>query len=73
MIIGTLKPVPSDNGLYFDGDTDDDSDSDIEILEEIQPTGWAYVGSHNFTMSAWGSFMEKSTQFSPIFSVRFFA
>jgi len=69
MILGTLKKVSDSNGIYFDGDTETEDDSDIEIVGERKPTGWAYVGSHNFTMAAWGSFMEKSTPFTPIFSV----
>ena len=69
MILGTLKKVSDSNGIYFDRDTETEDDSDIEIVGERKPTGWAYVGSHNFTMAAWGSFMEKSTPFTPIFSV----
>lgn len=69
MIIGTLKAVRGNKGISFDGDTDTEGDSDIEIVGERTPTGWAYIGSHNFTTSAWGSFGEKSTPFNPIFSV----
>ena len=45
---------------------DDDGDSDIV---ERKVTGWVYVGSHNFTAAAWGSFQAKSTAFTPVFAV----
>ena len=44
----------------------DDGDSDIV---ERKVTGWVYVGSHNFTTAAWGSFQAKSTAFTPVFAV----
>jgi tyrosyl-DNA phosphodiesterase-1 len=69
MILGTLKPVRNNKGIHFDGDTETEDDSDIEIIGGKKPTGWAYVGSHNFTVSAWGSYQEKSTSFTPVFSV----
>jgi tyrosyl-DNA phosphodiesterase-1 len=33
-------------------DDSDDSDDEVEILEPYS-AGWLYVGSHNFTPSAW--------------------
>jgi tyrosyl-DNA phosphodiesterase 1 len=35
-----------------DSETEPESD-DIEIQND--PIGWAYIGSHNFTPSAWGT------------------
>ena len=43
-------------------------DGDSDIVER-KVTGWVYVGSHNFTTAAWGSFQAKSTAFSPVFAV----
>ena len=48
-------------------DTEDDTDDDIEVIEPAQ--GWAYVGSHNFTPSAWGTLSGSS--FSPILNVSY--
>ena len=36
--------------------------------ETARPYGWAYVGSHNFTASAWGTL--SGTGFTPILNVR---
>ena len=36
-----------------DSETEQETDSDIEIIER-SVAGWVYVGSHNFTPSAWG-------------------
>ena len=47
-------------------DTEDDTDDEIKV---IQPAaGWAYVGSHNFTPSAWGTL--SGSAFSPVLNVR---
>lgn len=43
-------------------------DPDIEIVETS--SGWAYIGSHNFTPSAWGNL--SGTAFSPVLNVRNF-
>lgn len=43
--------------------------SEDEEVEAVEPAiGWAYVGSHNFTPSAWGTLSGSS--FSPILNVR---
>jgi tyrosyl-DNA phosphodiesterase 1 len=37
-----------------DTETEPESDSDVEVKAvEPQAAGWLYVGSHNFTPSAW--------------------
>lgn len=46
-------------------DSDSDEDSDIEVVEPL--TGWSYLGSHNFTPSAWGNLSGSS--FNPILNV----
>lgn len=77
MILGTLrrKLPPSGAGGKTTGEDGDDSptesesdDGDSDIVER-KVTGWAYVGSHNFTTAAWGSFQAKSTSFTPVFAV----
>ena len=78
MILGTLRrqpPPSSSKGKARDDEDEDESvtesegdDGDSEIIER-KVTGWAYVGSHNFTAAAWGSFQAKSTAFTPVFAV----
>jgi len=67
MIIATYRDAPSlgKRKLTEDSETEDDTDSDIEV---IQPAiGWAYIGSHNFTPSAWGTL--SGTGFNPILNI----
>jgi tyrosyl-DNA phosphodiesterase-1 len=48
----------------------EDLDSDLEEIQEVeppQPYGWAYIGSHNFTPSAWGTLSGSS--FNPTLNV----
>ena len=41
-----------------DTETEPESDSDMEVTAiEPQAVGWLYVGSHNFTSSAWSVFI----------------
>ncbi|KAI3619979.1 tyrosyl-dna phosphodiesterase domain protein [Moniliophthora roreri] len=47
-------------------DSETEDDSDIEIIETS--TGWAYIGSHNFTPSAWGTLSGSS--FNPVMNIR---
>ena len=77
MILGTLRrklPLSSakEETTGEDGDdsvTESESDAGDSDIVERKVTGWVYVGSHNFTAAAWGSFQAKSTGFSPIFAV----
>jgi hypothetical protein len=77
MILGTLgrKPLlPSVKGKTAQEDRDEsvtesESDGGDSDVVERKVTGWVYVGSHNFTTAAWGSFQAKSTKFTPVFSV----
>ena len=78
MILGTLRhkpPLSSTKGSARGNENEDDSvtesesdDGDSDIVER-KVTGWVYVGSHNFTAAAWGSFQAKSTAFTPVFAV----
>ncbi len=40
-------------------------DDEIQVVESA--IGWAYVGSHNFTSSAWGTL--SGSAFSPVLNV----
>ncbi|CAK5277009.1 unnamed protein product [Mycena citricolor] len=65
MILGTLKGPPAD-----DSATESDTDSDIEVIETGpigKPRSWLYVGSHNFTPSAWGRL--SGSGFNPVLEV----
>lgn len=74
MILGTLRRKSPPKGKATGEDEDDSAtesesdDVDSDIVER-KVTGWVYVGSHNFTSAAWGSFQAKSTSFSPVFAV----
>lgn len=62
-------------GLVKSREKNDDSDSDIEIVDaggkkEADPIAWAYVGSHNFTPSAWGNV--SGSAFNPVVNVSLF-
>jgi tyrosyl-DNA phosphodiesterase-1 len=56
----------SDTDTDVDDDDDDDDDDVVEVKDE--KVGWAYIGSHNFTPSAWGNLSGSS--FNPILNVR---
>lgn len=47
-------------------ETEDDTDDEIEVVDP--GAGWAYVGSHNFTPSAWGTL--SGSAFTPVLNVR---
>ncbi|KAK7055265.1 tyrosyl-DNA phosphodiesterase-domain-containing protein [Favolaschia claudopus] len=70
MILGTLRGPPEPES---DTETDSDSEfasSDVEVIEpekERRPHGWLYVGSHNFTASAWGTL--SGSGFNPVLNV----
>jgi tyrosyl-DNA phosphodiesterase 1 len=69
MIIGTYQAPPKQNSkqqkLFFDSDTEDDDKINDEPGKEA--VGWAYVGSHNFTPSAWGNI--SGSAFNPVLNV----
>ncbi|KAG2363887.1 tyrosyl-DNA phosphodiesterase-domain-containing protein [Suillus spraguei] len=74
MIIATYRPKKSifetsnqskgKGNESSDSETEPESD-DIEIQDD--PIGWAYVGSHNFTPSAWGTL--SGSGFNPVLNV----
>jgi len=68
MIIAMLQDNPFSSKKRQEeecSDTEDDTDDEIEVVEPA--AGWAYVGSHNFTPSAWGTLSGSS--FNPILNV----
>lgn len=70
MIIATFKDTSSSGrkeNQAQDSETEDDSDDDIQIINPA--IGWAYVGSHNFTPSAWGNL--SGSGFNPTLNVSF--
>jgi len=56
----TLATTNADSG----SETEDSDDDIVEIQKDI---GWAYIGSHNFTPSAWGNLSGSS--FNPVFNI----
>ncbi|KAJ6536854.1 hypothetical protein B0H19DRAFT_1240713 [Mycena capillaripes] len=76
MILGTLRGPPDaetdPEATESDSETDDDDDSSVvEVVEEDdekgKPHAWLYVGSHNFTPSAWGTL--NGSAFNPVLNV----
>ncbi|KAL1677634.1 tyrosyl-DNA phosphodiesterase-domain-containing protein [Schizophyllum commune] len=55
----TTKPAANDRS------NNDSSTSDIEVVHPA--LGWVYVGSHNFTQSAWGTL--SGSGFNPVLNV----
>ncbi|CAL1698599.1 unnamed protein product [Somion occarium] len=72
MIIATFRDTgPSSKGKAPQSDSETEPESDDEVVEvdaqgreEDKVIGWAYVGSHNFTPSAWGTL--SGSGFNPI-------
>jgi len=67
MIIATFLGA----GSSPDEDPDSDSDSDVVEVKGDQGdiVGYAYVGSHNFTPSAWGTL--SGSGFTPTLNVNY--
>ena len=67
MIIATFLGVESS----LDNDPGSDSDSDVVEVKGDQGNivGYAYVGSHNFTPSAWGTL--SGSGFTPTLNVNY--
>ena len=79
MIIGTFRDTafsaPSSSKTPARRlDTPSEASTDDDEIVEVSPprtseyAGWAYVGSHNFTPSAWGTL--SGTSFNPVLNVR---
>jgi tyrosyl-DNA phosphodiesterase-1 len=56
-------------GSSADEDSDSETDSDVmEVkMDQDDAVGYAYVGSHNFTPSAWGTI--SGSGFAPVLNV----
>ena len=56
-------------GSSVDEDSDSETDSDVmEVkMDQDDAVGYAYVGSHNFTPSAWGTI--SGSGFTPVLNV----
>ncbi|EGN94780.1 hypothetical protein SERLA73DRAFT_171190 [Serpula lacrymans var. lacrymans S7.3] len=79
MIIGTFKQKATTNSLdshdkgkgrQSDADSDTETETEEDDVVEVvndAPIGWAYLGSHNFTPSAWGTL--SGSGFNPILNV----
>ena len=73
MMIATFEDISASENLSRSTTVDTESDNDIEIIdgdgkEKRQVIGWTYVGSHNFTPSAWGTLSGSVS--TPTFNVR---
>ncbi|KAF4567334.1 hypothetical protein EYR36_010953 [Pleurotus pulmonarius] len=84
MIIGLVKPASQPNAAgagssgprkqasqqenEFDS-AEGESDDEVQIVQgREEAIGWAYVGSHNFTPSAWGTLSGSS--FTPVLNIK---
>lgn len=65
MMIGTFLGT----GSSLDKDPGSDSDSDVVEVNQVDVVGYVYVGSHNFTPSAWGTL--SGSGFTPILNVNY--
>lgn len=67
MIIATMQHATTLAKSSRDASDTEDGESDEEITIIEPAIGWAYVGSHNFTPSAWGTL--SGSAFNPILNV----
>ncbi|KAF9078207.1 tyrosyl-DNA phosphodiesterase-domain-containing protein [Rhodocollybia butyracea] len=51
-----------------DSETEDDSDDESQVDSAQDTNAWAYLGSHNFTGSAWG--YVSGSAFNPVLNIR---
>lgn len=65
------KADPNVIDLCSDSETEPDTDDEVEVVVDTsqEMAGWGYIGSHNFTQSAWGNL--SGTGFNPVLNVRF--
>lgn len=72
MIVGNISQKvatkePQKEVINIDTDSEDsDSGEEVEVVDAN--VGWIYLGSHNFTPSAWGTL--SGSAFNPIMNVR---
>jgi tyrosyl-DNA phosphodiesterase-1 len=65
MIIAMLQDNPLASKRKGKEAAEDSEDDGIELVEPA--IGWAYIGSHNFTPSAWGTL--SGSAFNPVLNV----
>jgi tyrosyl-DNA phosphodiesterase-1 len=65
MIIAMLQDNPLISKSKRNETPEDSENDEIEVVEPA--IGWAYIGSHNFTPSAWGTL--SGSAFNPILNV----
>ncbi|KAF5339476.1 hypothetical protein D9758_015324 [Tetrapyrgos nigripes] len=68
-VIDLVSSSDEDNAddSVTESETESESDSDgLELVD--QPVGWIYIGSHNFTPSAWGTL--SGSAFNPVLNIR---
>jgi len=65
MIIAVLQDNPLAKKLKGKETPVDSEDDEIQVVTPA--IGWAYIGSHNFTPSAWGTL--SGTSFKPVLNV----
>ncbi|KIJ61757.1 hypothetical protein HYDPIDRAFT_183128 [Hydnomerulius pinastri MD-312] len=54
--------------VISDSETESETEpEEDEVVVQNEPIGWAYVGSHNFTPSAWGTL--SGSGFSPVLNI----
>ncbi|KAF9491900.1 phospholipase D/nuclease [Pleurotus eryngii] len=83
MIIGLVKPASQSSHASSSspqkqtnrreendfGSVEEESDDEVRIVQgHKEAIGWAYVGSHNFTPSAWGTLSGSS--FTPVLNIK---
>ena len=66
MILGTFRDKRGGLDRHIDTDSENEADGSGASQEKL--VGWVYVGSHNFTPSAWGTL--SGSAFNPTLNVR---
>ena len=67
MVIGIFRKSAYSAASDDDSETEPEDDEIVEVGPQSNAVGWAYVGSHNFTPSAWGTLSGSS--FNPVLNV----
>ncbi|EIN05149.1 phospholipase D/nuclease, partial [Punctularia strigosozonata HHB-11173 SS5] len=76
MVLATFRPKGGQSTLVdsdseTESETESESDEEVKIVEPKERkkklVGWIYVGSHNFTPSAWGNL--SGSAFGPIMNI----
>ncbi len=68
MIVGTFRQSAFGHAQDSGSETEPEDDEVVEVApKKSDVIGWAYVGSHNFTPSAWGTL--SGSGFNPVLNV----